>query len=292
MDQHFPPIDAAHAMAEMLRGFSIEVTPGAVGSAGSALALLPAGTETFIAYLPTSTPDQLVSAAELLQRAGMTPVPHIVARSFASAVELDRLLGRLGDRAGVTRVLIIAGDRDAVAGPYESSLQIIRSGILEKSGIRNVYVSCYPEGHPRIANDRLREARVGKLAAIKHAGLEGGLVSQFCFEASPIIALARGIRSGPCPAPYRVGVAGPATSATLLKYAMMCGVGASMRALRERQSLTRNLLGGATPELLIEQLARARNDEPDIGLDGVHFFTFGALAKTAELIASMTKRKS
>jgi methylenetetrahydrofolate reductase (NADPH) len=274
----------------LIRGFSIEVTPGGVGPSGSAIQLLPIGMETFIAYLPTSTPDQLLAAAETLQCAHMTPVPHIVAQSFASEADLDRLLQQLNVRAGVTRVLVIAGDRDAAVGPYESALQIIRTGLLEKNGIRSVYVSCYPEGHPRISDEQLETARIDKLAAIEQAGLAGGLVSQFCFEPAPIIALARRMGDSAHPVPYRVGLAGPASTATLMKYAMMCGVGSSMRALRERQSLTRNLLSGATPEHLIEQLARAKQDDPAISLDGVHFFTFGALAKTVELAASMTKR--
>ena len=85
-------------------------------------------------------------------------------------------------------------------------------------------------------------------------------------------------------APYRVGVAGPARATTLIKYALICGVGASMRALNERQSLTRNLLTGVTPEDLIQELAAAQAANPALGLSGIHFFTFGSLAASIKWI--------
>ena len=55
---------------------------------------------------------------------------------------------------------------------------------------------------------------------------------------------------------------------------MLCGVGTSLRALRERQGLARSAMGGETPEPLLTEIALAREAEPALGIDGVHFFTF------------------
>ena len=283
--------DTVHAVRSLLRGFSIEVTPGDVKSLDAASHLLPAGTEVFIASLPKGTPDQLVTAATQLRRSGVIPVPHIAARAYANLSGLDSALAQLSDRAGVDRVLLIAGDRENPAGAYESSLQVLQAGVLEKYGIKTLYVACYPEGHPRIADDVLEQQRIAKLEEASKRGLRIELVSQFCFEAAPIISFARHMRSSGAIVPsYRVGLAGPANSATLLKYAMMCGVGASIRALRERQSLAKTLLSGPTPEDLIETLALARHAEPNLGIDGLHFFTFGSLAMTATMIADIQNR--
>lgn len=276
----------AQAVRAVLQGFSIEVTPGDVKSIDAASLLLPAGTETFIASLPKGTADQMVVAASQLRRSGMTPVPHIAARAFSSAIELESMLGKLSEQAGVERALLIAGDRDTPAGPYHCGLQVLQSGILEKHGIKTVYLPCYPEGHPRIGFDLLEEARVAKLEVANQRGFKVELVSQFCFEAAPIIGLGRQMRDRGLATPYRVGLAGPASSTTLLKYAMMCGVGASMRALRERQTLTKNLLSGPTPEDLIETLALARQAEPGVGFDGLHFFTFGSLVSVRRVLES------
>jgi methylenetetrahydrofolate reductase (NADPH) len=84
-----------------------------------------------------------------------------------------------------------------------------------------------------------------------------------------------------------VGIAGPASHATLLKFAMMCGVGASLRALRERGDFARNMLSGETPEALLTEIALAREAEPGLNIQGVHFFTFGSLIKTAQWVESV-----
>ena len=47
-------------------------------------------------------------------------------------------------------VLLVAGDSDAAAGPFSSSLQVLETGVFEACGIRSVGVAGYPEGHPRI----------------------------------------------------------------------------------------------------------------------------------------------
>jgi methylenetetrahydrofolate reductase (NADPH) len=107
------------------------------------------------------------------------------------------------------------------------------------------------------------------------------LVSQFCFESGPIIAMARQIRSEGLPVTLRVGVAGPSSRASLLKYAMMCGVGASIRALQERPA-ARYLLADNTPEHVLSEVARAQAADPQLCLQGVHFFTFASLAKTIQ----------
>jgi methylenetetrahydrofolate reductase (NADPH) len=74
-----------------------------------------------------------------------------------------------------------------------------------------------------------------------------------------------------------VGVAGPASRTSLLKYAIMCG--ASIRALKERPA-ARGMLAGDTPEDLLTEVAQAQADNPALGIQGVHFFTFASLAAT------------
>jgi len=63
------------------------------------------------------------------------------------------------------------------------------------------------EGHPRIPTEVLAQALSAKLAAAKAAGLEVGLVSQFCFDAKAIVAFARRLRAHGVSQPFRVGVA-------------------------------------------------------------------------------------
>ncbi len=180
------------------------------------------------------------------------------------------------------RALILGGDRDTAAGEFESGLQIIQTGLLEKHGIKRIAIGCYPEGHPRIADSVLDRAMIDKIAAANNAGLEIILISQVCFEAGPIIALAKRMRRDGITAPLRVGVAGPAKITTLLKYAAICGVGSSMRVLTQRSALARDLLGGETPETVLAQIAQAQSDDATLGVSGVHFFTFASLANSID----------
>ena len=279
----------AFGLGDLLENYSAEVTSGDRKSIDAASTMMQRGAEVFIASLPTDTGDRQVAAAAQLKRAGLTPVPHIVARNLKNHADLDALLGRLVNDAGVDRALILAGDRDHPAGDFKSSLQLLETGLLGKHGIRKIALSWYPEGHPRIPPADLITARADKLAVAAEAQLEVTLVSQFCFESSPIIATARQIRAEGVTVPLRVGVAGPASRTSLLKYAMICGVGASLRALKERPA-ARGMLSGDTPEELLSEVAQAQSDEPALGIQGVHFFTFASLAATAKFVEEHRQR--
>ena len=282
--------EARSALAGFLRDYSSEVTARDRRSIEAARDLLPRGSEVFIAAIPGESEDRLVAAAVALRAAGMVPVPHIVARNIESRKGLEDLVGRLTGEAGLDRALVLGGDRDIPAGAFDSSLQLLQAGVFERHGVRRIFLGCYPEGHPRIVDAVLEDARAAKLRLAAELGLDVTLINQFCFEARPILALARRMRSLGVTVPFRVGVAGPAARATLIRYALMCGVGASMRGLRQRHALARNLLSGETPEALLTEVALAQAAEPGLGLSGVHFFTFGALARSARFALEHSRK--
>ncbi len=274
------------AVKRLLRGFSVEVTPGDSKSIDAAVAMLPQGTEVFIASLPKCSSGETVDTAVRLRHSGLVPVPHLAARNLTGQVQLDEFLAQLSGEAKVDRALVIGGDRDKPIGPYSDSIQVLKTGLLQKFGVRSVYLSAYPEGHPRIANERLIATRAEKRAVCAEAGLSAEFVSQFCFETAPIVSMARELRQQGIENSLRVGLAGPTGAAVLLKYAMACGVGPSIRALRERRSLVKNAMAGNT-EGLLSELARAQVAEPSLGIGGVHFFTFGSLSRTTEMLARL-----
>lgn len=282
-------IDARTALKRLLKDYSAEVTTPDRKSLDAAADLMRPGSRVYIASLPTDTPDKQIAAAAHVRKSGLEPVPHVVARNIESMASLDNLLARLSGEAGVDRALVLGGDRDKPAGALTESLQIIQSGYLQKYGINKIAIGCYPEGHPRISEKALDDARAAKLAAAEAAGLEIILVSQFCFDAKPIIAFAERIRAQGVKARFRVGVAGPAKHSTLLKYAMICGVGPSLRALKERQNLAKNMMSGETPEAVLTQVGLAQAANPALDIWGVHFFTFAALAKSIDWAEGILK---
>ena len=281
-----PGLNAATSPGFMTRlpDYSAEVTTPDRRSLDLAARLMPKDARVYVASLPKDPPDRQISVCSQVRDLGLIPVPHIVARNVADRGALDNLLRRLSREAGVDRALILGGDRDAPAGEFDCSLQVIESGLLQKHGIDKIAIACYPEGHPRIPDDVLDKARADKIAAARAGGLSIILISQVCFESAPIIGFLRKIRAEGVAEQVRVGVAGPARHATLIKYALICGVGASLRALRERQALAKNMLSGETPERLILELEEAVEAEPSLNIWGIHFFTFASLKSTIEWV--------
>jgi methylenetetrahydrofolate reductase (NADPH) len=269
---------ATLALAKLLGRFSAEVTTREEDSLRFAEISLPKGTEVFVASLPKDPHDKLIATATRLSKAGLEPVPHIVARNIASQAELSSLLSLLAGEAGVRRALILGGDRDRPLGDYDSSLQLIQTGFFAKYGVTHAFIAAYPEAHPRIEESVLEAARAAKILALREQGMSATLISQFGFDPKPIVSFAEKLRTKGETLPFRVGVAGPTEYARLVKYALICGVGPSLRALKERQGLARNMLAGETPEKLLTDVALAQDANPALNIEGVHFFTFGALA--------------
>ncbi len=263
------------AAAGLLREYSVEITSRDMDSIDAAASLLPQGAEVFVANLPKDTTDTLVKAARRLRNSGFEPVPHMVARNISGPDELHDLMARLSGEAGVSTVLALGGDRDGAAGSYDAALQLIQSGAFEKNGVKRIRIACYPEGHPRIPDSVLARAVGEKLTAAREAGLEPTLVSQFLFEPDAVVRYARALRALGIEAPLRVGLAGPAERTKLIKYALRCGVGASLRVLRNRTDIASKVMTGETPDAMLESLAAANVTEPGLGISGFHFFTFG-----------------
>ena len=66
------------------------------------------------------------------------------------------------------------------------------------------------------------------------------------------------------------------------KYALHCGIGNSIRALGTRVDAVANLLARRTPEPILRELAAAQRQDPGLGIEGIHIFTFGGVASSAD----------
>lgn len=272
--------DIEREAAALLRGYSIEVAPrDAHGLAAAAEHLAP-GSDVYLPWIQGQTHHCTVAAAQALRRTGLNPVPHVAARHLASFTQLADFLARLAGEAGVRQALVIGGDRDRPVGTFESALQLLETGLFARHGFARLGFACYPEGHPRVATESLDQALRAKLARAAADGLDAYLVSQFCFEAAPLLALLGRLRGEGIAAPLRVGLAGPASLTTLMKFALRCGVGNSVRALSLRGASIARLLTEADPGPVLRDIAPEAASE-SLGIEGVHFFAFGGVARTA-----------
>ena len=68
---------------------------------------------------------------------GYNPIPHIPARSITSEKELDVFLSNLKS-AGVNDILAIGGSPKKQEGPFEKTMDIFHTGIIQKYRFREV----------------------------------------------------------------------------------------------------------------------------------------------------------
>ena len=278
---------ATHSIAAMLNGYSIEAHPGETKAIHLAAERLDPGTEVFLTWIPGTNPMDMVAAAAKLRFSGLLPVPHIAARHLETAVQLQELAARLTGEAGVDRILIIGGDCPKPAGPYDSSLSVMQTGVFQKAGIFRIAVAGFPEGNPHIPENVLEEALAAKVKFAREAGLQLSLVTQFCFKSEPIADWLMRIRARGIDVPVRVGLAGPAGLMTLARYALRCGIGDSLRVLRENSPFARLLIERG-PEPIIRGIGASADGgcAPLLppGVAGLHFFVFGGFNKTVDWI--------
>ena len=127
----------------------------------------------------------------------------------------------------------------------------------------------------------LRDALKRKNAYAEQTGANVYIVTQFVFSADPVIAWETSQRDDIGRLPVTAGLPGLANARTLLKYAMECGVGASLQAFSKRYASFTKLLTISTPDETIVALARHKEQAPQTSVSGIHFFTFGGFEKTA-----------
>ena len=181
---------------------------------------------------------------------------------------------------------MIGGDRDHPAGPLRSAIEVIDGGALKRHGIADIGIAGYPDGHPRISAGDVERALADKIEAAQATGLALTIVSQFCFEGKAILAWIARLREFGIELPVRVGLAGPTSLSTLLRYAQRCGVRASAQGLARQAGLVRQLFALSAPDALVRVLAEARA-EGSTGEIAPHFFSFGGLLRSARWAAAV-----
>jgi methylenetetrahydrofolate reductase (NADPH) len=271
------PVTAPRDLVELLPSASVEVS-----SHGLQIEVLrdnfAVGCDVTITFLPGDNISCNVETASALRRAGYNPVPHIAAREIASREVLDDFLGRLRGEADVGRVLLIAGDVAGARGPFKASRDLAATGLLQAHGITSVSVAGHPEGHPFLDDAATSRGLQGWQEFSRDSGIHVDVLTQFCFESAPITNWLGQLRAHGIGLPVIVGLAGPATPATLTKFALRCGIGNSMRALRNQIGRFGRLLIDTAPDEVMRGLEAAPR-EATSQITGFHLFPFGGLRK-------------
>lgn len=272
---------AQQAIQSLTQHFSFEMLPAEIIKPPS-LANIHPDTRIFIPRLPKGDFDTVVKAATRLRSMGFTPVPHLTARTIRTASQFDDMLRRLTQEAGVAEILLIAGSQAQAEGIFDNTLQLLKTGLLAKHNITRIGVAGHPEGHPQANPEALSAALAEKNLYAIETGAHLYLVTQFFFDAAPVIAWEQRIRREGNQLPVYAGLHGATSIASLARHATACGIGDSIKMLLRQSTNILQMASLRTPDRLLSDIALAMIADPATLFRGVHFFPLGGLTRTID----------
>jgi methylenetetrahydrofolate reductase (NADPH) len=283
----------ANPSAAFFKNLSVEITPRQIEKLPLLQERLPKGTPIFIALIDPADVGGQLTAAAALRKAGLEPIPHVPARFVLDEMDLKNRIGALAGEAGVTQMLVLGGGAPTPMGKFDAAIQLLQTDVFQKNGVKRIGVAGHPEGNADITKVHgeavLLKALGEKQAWLKANNIAGFIATQFLFEAPPVAYWASMLRDNGIDLPVHVGIPGPATIKTLVKYAAMCGVGNSARFIRKQALNITKLLTVNTPDEFIEQLAVLHFDRPELGIAAPHLYPFGGFDKMFDWLTPKLK---
>jgi methylenetetrahydrofolate reductase (NADPH) len=275
-------------ITKFLDGYSIEVTPKAASKIENFAGVLPKGTRVYIAHIEGTPIDEMVATAKKIYDDGFVAMPHFPARIIQNSNTLDEWIKRYRNEANVKEALVIAGGANKPYGDFDSSIQLIETGLFDRNEFKRIHVAGHPEGNKDIdpdgSNKNVSGALSWKNEFSKRTDASIALATQFCFESEPVIKWINSIKEEGIDIPVHIGIAGPAKLQTLIKYSVECGVGASIRVLQKRAKDITKLLKPYKPDTVLKELALYKNENPSFNIEQVHFFPLGGIKQVTEYV--------
>ena len=275
-----------------LDGFSIEVMPRTAEKVEDFKSILPQGTRVYIAHIDGTPIEDMRATAKRLVADGFEVMPHFPARIIENAKVLEDWIDHYA-QLGVSSALVLAGGLDKARGEFSDSMQLLSTGLYEKYGFQRLHVAGHPEPNKDIDP---KGGMANTLAALKwkndyakNTSAKMAIATQFAFEAEPVIAWAEKLKAEGIDLPIHIGIAGPAKLQTMIKFALACGVGPSVRVLQRRAKDLTKLILPFKPDEILADLAAHKNANPDFNIEKVHLFPLGGILKSTEYVAEAKK---
>ena len=275
-------------LERFVNNFSIEVMPRTAEKVEDFKDHLPKNTRVYIAHIEGTSIDDMVKTAKRLAEDGFPTMPHFPARIIKDKMTLNEWISRYQGEAGVNQALLLAGGVSKPHGEYKSSMSLLETGLFDKANFKNIHIAGHPEGNKDIDPDgstkNVDAALQWKQNYKNKTDAEMAIATQFAFEAGPIIEWANSIKNAGIDIPIHIGIAGPAKLQTLIKFAIACGVGPSLKVLQKRATDVTKLLLPYEPTEVLSQLADHKANNPDFNIRSVHFFPLGGIKTNAKWV--------
>ena len=277
-------------ISKLIKNFSIEVMPRTLGKLENIENLWPKNTRVYIAHLEGTTIEDMLVTAKRIKSASFIPMPHFPARIIKDNKVLEDWINRYSE-IGVKEALLLAGGVDRPLGNLSNSMELLSTGLFEKYGFERLHVAGHPEGNkdidPNGSDINVMNALKWKQDYSKDTNAKISIATQFLFESKPVIDWANKILSNGITLPINVGIAGPAKLQTMIKFAIACGVGPSLRVLERRAKDITKLLFPFEPTNILTELADYRESNPNTNIEGIHFFPLGGIEKSSDFIKNI-----
>ena len=264
--------------------FSIEVMPRTAKNIDDFRRILPKKTTVYVAHLEDTPIEEMFFTCKRLISEGMDPMPHIPARIIHNTGELEDWVKEYSS-LGVDQSLLLAGNGKTPKGELFNSIQLLESETFEKYAFKKIQIAGHPEGNRDIDKDGSLEKTINALKAKQKFGqntkLQIGITTQFCFDPQPIIKWLEVLESEQIDLPISLGLAGPTRLQSLIKYAIMCGVGPSISVLKKRAKDLTKLLLPFEPTEMIDALNSSKKNKLFKNVHSLHFFPLGGIEASA-----------
>ena len=272
-------------VSDFIQDFSIEVMPRTAEKIDDFRALLPDRTRVYVAHIEGTPIEDMVATAKRLSDDGFQVMPHFPARIIKDEATLSDWIARYQGEAGVEQALMLAGGIDAPHGDFDNSMQLLETGAFDRAGFKRLHVAGHPEGNrdidPKGGMANVEEALRWKTDFNARTDAEMAIVTQFAFDAAPIIDWANHVQASGVDLPIHIGIAGPAKLQTLIKFAVACGVGPSLKVLQKRALDVSKLLLPYEPNDIVSALAHHKAGNPDFAISHLHLFPLGGIKASA-----------
>lgn len=283
-------VDATDPLRDFLDGVSLEVMPRTLSKVEDMSALMAPGSRVYVAHIEGTPFEEMLAAARRLAADGFEVMPHFPARIIADAAELEERIRAYAGEAGVKQALVLAGGVAKPVGAFDSSMQLLETGLFEKHGYTRLHVAGHPEGNadidPSGGTAAVDAAVRWKQEYAQATGTEMALVTQFAFDAAPVIAWADRLAADGITLPIHAGIAGPAKLQTLIKFAIACGVGPSLGVLQRRAKDLTKLLRPMEPTEVARALAAHTAAHPDSLIERLHIFPLGGIRTSSDWVGA------
>ncbi|WP_170337089.1 hypothetical protein [Ruegeria arenilitoris] len=264
-----------------LNFYSLEATGKTIADLTTAAPLIPARTPVNVAWLNDEDDYDRLRTVRRIDDAGLLPVPIFAARRLQSKKHLFDLTEKLRFAGAQGQVMIVGGDPSDASGPFNNTMDLLRTEWIEKYALKRVTLPGFPEGNAAIGYRSDVALLEQKVELLESYGCSVSITTQLAFDPNRILNWIIQLRNVGVSQPIQIGIPGPTKRDLLLRFARSFGV--SARGLNNVSDTVDGIVDFSRLVCLIEQGLQRRN----LADVAVHLYPFGGAKVAVEWLAAI-----